>query len=133
MNSPSRLGLAAVAIVVAAACSDTTAPPKPGIVTVSFVTPHTDDGAISLDLTGPGVSSVQPGSSAYAVFWRIVSASEARLIVVGDLSAGVVATVAVGDVNRLDAYHAEVIEVATRSDSARISTAGYALTLAAAH
>jgi len=132
MNTPARIGLAALVVVVAVACSDSTSPVTPGIAAVTFVTPNTDDGAISLVLTGPGVADVHPGSSAYAVFWRVVSASEARLIVVGDLSAGVVATVSVADVHHLGQYHAEVLEVAQRNDSARVSTAGYAVTLAAA-
>ena len=76
MTPLTRIGLAALVVGAALACSDSTSPVTPGVATVSFVTPNTNDGAISLVLTGPGVTDVHPGSSAYAVFWRVVSASD---------------------------------------------------------
>lgn len=125
------------AIVVAAlaglpACgSDGTAPPTSGTAAVSFVTPSADDGALLLSITGPGIRDAQPASFNYRAYWRVVSATELRLIVVGDLAAGVVATVTVDDLSKIGQYQASVLEVASRADVARASTAGYGVTLTA--
>ena len=128
-----RMALAAAVLLAAAACSDSTTPPTPGVVTLSLVTPNADDGAMALVLTGPGITSIASGSGAYAVYWRVVSPTEARVIVVGDLSNGVLATAQIAEANRLSGYHVEILEVATRSDAVRASTAGYAITLAGSH
>lgn len=123
------------AIVVAAlaglpACGDdATAPPTSGTATVSFVTPSTDDGALLLSITGPGIRDAQSASFNYRAYWRVVSATELRLIVVGDLASGVVATVTVNDLGRIGEYQARVLEVASRTDVVRASTAGYGVTL----
>ena len=128
-----RMALAAAVLLAAAACSDSTTPPTPGVVTLSLVTPNADDGAMALVLTGPGITSIASGSGAYAVYWRVVSPTEARMIVVGDLSNGVLATAQMAEANRLSGYHVEILEVATRRDAVRASTAGYAITLAGSH
>ncbi|PYP40637.1 MAG: hypothetical protein DMD48_02855 [Gemmatimonadetes bacterium] len=128
-----RMALAAAVLLAAAACSDSTTPQTPGVVTLSLVTPNADDGAMALVLTGPGITSIASGSGAYAVYWRVVSPTEARVIVVGDLSNGVLATAQVAEANRLTGYHVGILEVATRSDAVRASTAGYAITLAGSH
>jgi hypothetical protein len=128
-----RIALATAVLLAAAACSDSTTPPPPGVIALSLVTPNADDGAITLALTGPGITSIASGSAAYAVYWRVVSPTEARVIVVGDLSNGVMATAQVAEANRLSGYHVGILEVATRSDAVRASTAGYAITLAGSH
>ena len=135
MNPRARILLAAAVVLAAAAACGKDSPtgPTPGVVTLSLVTPNPDDGAVTLVLTGPGIASLDAASSAYAVYWRVVSATEARGIVVGNLSAGVIATASVGDANHPDAYHVEILEVASRSDDVRASTAGYAVTLAGPH
>ncbi len=132
MNARARSALRIAVLLAAAACSDTSGV-TPGIVTLALVTPNANDGAVTVVLTGPGITSLASARSAYSVYWRVVSPTEARAIVVGDLNAGVMATATVADVNQIDAYHVEVLEVATRSDSVRTSTTGYAITLAGPH
>lgn len=126
-----RMILIGLSLAAAFACSGDSGGPKSGTATVSLITPNTDDGAISVVLTGPGLSNVQPASSAYAAYWRVVSANEVHIIVAGDLSASVLATVTVDDLQHVGDYHAQVLEVASRSDVPRISVAGYAVTLRA--
>ncbi|OLE60495.1 MAG: hypothetical protein AUG10_05490 [Gemmatimonadetes bacterium 13_1_20CM_2_70_10] len=135
MNPRARILLAAAVVLAAAAACGKDSPtgPTSGVVTLSLVTPNADDGAVTLVLTGPGIASLDAASSAYAVYWRVVSATEARGIVVGNLSAGVIATASVGDANHVGDYHVEILEVASRSDDVRASTAGYAVTLAGRH
>ena len=126
--------LALLALASALACGNESAPATPmptsGAAAASLVTPNVDDGAILVSLTGPGITSVQSASSAYFAQSRVVSASEVRLVVVGDLSAGVVATVVVPDVRRIGEYSGSVLEVASRGDQVRNSVAGYAIHLA---
>ncbi len=133
MTPRARIALATALLFAAPACSDSTTPPTPGVIGLSLVTPNADDGAITLVLTGPGVTSIASGSSAYSVYWRVVSATEARVIVVGDLSHGVLATAQVAEANRLSGYHVGILEIATRSDAVRASTAGYTITVAGSH
>ena len=126
--------LALLALASALACGNESAPATPmptsGAAAASLVTPNADDGAILVSLTGPGITSVQSTSSAYFVQSRVVSASEVRLLVVGNVSAGVVATIVVPDVRRIGEYSGSVLEVASRGDQVRNSVAGYAIHLA---
>lgn len=135
MNAVRRIQflVAAIALAIAASCSDSQGPSGPGIVTVSLVTPNADDGAIALTITGPGVSEVKPGTSASVAYWRVVSASEARVIVVGNLSSGVLATFEVPDLSKVGQYRVAVLEAASRSDVMRTAVGGYQVTVAASH
>lgn len=111
--------------------SDSGTNPGPGSAAVSLATPNADDGAILVTLTGPGVSNPQPGSSAYDVYFRVVSADELRIMVVGDLSTGVLLTVGVGAVTSIGQYSGTIVEVASRADVLRTSLTGYSLAFAA--
>jgi hypothetical protein len=135
MNVISRVPFRAVAIalLLVAGCSESNEPAKPGFAAVSLVTPQTDDGAILLSITGPGISDVKPATSAYSAYWRVVSPTEARVIVLGNLSSGVLATFGVPDVRHVDQYSVTVLEVANRSDAMRTSTSAYHMTVGASH
>src|SRR5438309_5264654 len=96
--------IAAIAIVALAGladCKSEASPPTPGTVTVSFHTPNTDYGAALFTVTGPGVRDAQSASSTYKVYWRVVSATEVRFLVVGNLTSGVVATVTIDDLAKV--------------------------------
>lgn len=110
---------------------DNTTGPKAGTATVSLVTPNADDGVVLLTLTGPGLANVQSASSSYKVYWRVVSPSEVRAIVVGNLASGAVLTASVDDVSKVGQYGGTVVEAASRTDVVRGSTAGYGVTFAA--
>jgi hypothetical protein len=126
------------ALAVAAGCSDhatapTPQPPPPtGSAVVSLTTPNGDDGAVSVTLTGPGLTTLQVSSSSTLFFSRAVSDSEARVIAVGNLAAGPLFTFKVAAGHQLSAYSATVVQVATRSDSLRSNTSGYKLAITAA-
>ncbi|HSD32617.1 MAG TPA: hypothetical protein VLB49_11950 [Gemmatimonadales bacterium] len=127
-----RIGLGLVALAAGVACGggDSTGP-KAGTATVSLVTPNADDGVVLLTLTGPGLANVQSASSSYKVYWRVVSPSEVRAIVVGNLTSGAVLTASVDDVSKVGQYSGTVVEAASRSDVVRTSTSGYGVTFAA--
>ncbi len=109
----------------AAACGDSDpvepppAPPIPGLMVVSLSTPAQDDGAALFTITGPGLSIVQTANANYHLAWRLVSGSEVRILVVGDITSGPVVTMQVGDVRRLGEYAGTIIEVADRTGALR--------------
>jgi len=123
--------MAAIAIVALAGLADCKgdASPTPGTVTVSFHTPTTDDGAVLFMLTGPGVREAQAASSTYKVYWRVVSATEVRFLVVGNLTSGVVATVTIDDLSKVGQYAGSLLEVASRTDAVRSSVSGYSISI----
>jgi hypothetical protein len=99
---------------------------------VSLTTPNTDDGAVVITLSGPGLTTMQSSSSSNLFYSRAVSDSESRVIVVGDVAAGALFTFKVADGKQLSAYSATIGQVATRADALRSSTTGYKLAIAAA-
>ena len=125
------LGLSFTALAIGLGCGgDGSTGPQAGTAKVALVTPNSDDGAVLLTLTGPGLSNVQPTNPSYVMYVRSASASEVRVILVGNLIAGPVLTVDVDDVGKLGQYHGTVVDAASRSDAARGSTSGYGVTLA---
>lgn len=114
-------------------CNDAAvAPPVPGEVWVVLSTAHSDDGAIVFTLAGPGIGDLEPASTDHVLYLRRVSADEVRVLVVGNLTNGVVLRAGVADVNDLTAYAARLAEVATRDDQVRESIGDYALQIATA-
>lgn len=135
MNAPRILAIG-LPLLLAACGNEQTGPTRqsgPGTATVALVTPNTDDGAVLITLTGPGLSNAQPASSAYLLYSRAVNADELRAIVVGDLGATVLFTVHVDDVSRIAEYTGTLVDVASRSYVERGSMAGYAVFLAVQH
>lgn len=105
--------------------------PNPTSLVVSLTTPNSDDGALLVTIRGPALATIQSASPDYLVFSNAVSATEARVIVVGDLQRGSVFTVALAGSAALSEYSASVGQVATRADVLRAETAGYRMTVAA--
>ena len=119
-----------LAAVTLTACGDDSAePPIPGSLLLSVTTPATDDGAIMVRVSGPGIMGVQPTSSGQEMFWRLASEDEARAIVIGAVQTGPLLTIQVPDVNRVAEYTAEVGEVAAESDAIRAALTGYSLSV----
>ena len=128
-------------LIAAAACTDhATAPtppapppppPPPGSGIVSLATPNADDGALRLTLHGPALSTLQVSSSSNLFYTRMASDSEARVILIGNVTAGPLLTFKIASGQPLTAYSATLEQVASRTDSLRVSLSGYALTVAA--
>lgn len=138
-----RTVLVAFTVVAgAAACADqATAPPPqppppppspPGSGMVSLVTPSDNDGAVRLTLRGPGLTTLALSGSGGVFYQRLVSDSEARLIVVGNLTAGPLVSFKMADGQPVSAYSATLEQVASRGDSLRLSLSGYNLTVTVA-
>ena len=114
------------------ACSDDNGggPSTPGTALVALASSATDDGAISLTITGSGISRVQAANSAQQVFWRLTSATEVRVIVVGSLSAGPLLVLDVADASMVPSFRVAPLEVSRSDGSLREGVAGYTLTVA---
>jgi hypothetical protein len=127
--------LSLLLVAALAACGDATAAngDRPGTATVSLVNNSAGDGAISLTLRGPGLSTVMALDSNHVVFSRLASPTELKVIVLGaSIHAGPLFTVRVGASNRPSAYTVAVDQVAMVSDSLRSDISGYRASLAAA-
>jgi len=122
------------ALAVAAACShDSIGGPPParaGTLIVRLTTPHTDDGAMTFQVSGPPIDSAIGVNASLRLFTRRVGDSTIVGALVGRLASGAVVTLHVRDVGAAAAYTATLREVADRQDALRGSLTGYALTVA---
>lgn len=130
MELRTRPVVLALLLAAASACGDGATPPpvpvSPTAVRVDLETPHSDDGAVVLTLRGPDISNLQAASPAYLAYSRFDSgAREVRLIIVGDLKGGAVATASVAPGHRLSDYSVTIDQVAARSDTLRGDLSGY--------
>lgn len=107
-------------------------PPPPGSAIVSLVTPNTDDGAVAVTLHGPGFSNLATASSGYLFYSRLASDTLARVIVLGNVSAGPIFTFKTASGAALSAYTVSVDQVANRADAMRATLTNYSLTITAA-
>lgn len=100
--------------------------PTAGWLTVQLTTPRTDDGAVQLSVSGPGVDSAKiVGYDGYAV----VANSQANLIVTGGIASGTVARVFVRDVNKASQVQASVAAAAARGTYGLQDLTGYRVVL----
>jgi len=101
-----------------------------GSVTVSLTTPSADDGALLVVVTGPEFAGAKAAASGYALYWRRASATETRVIVVGDIVAGPLFEITPAAGADASDFTGTVSEVANRADALRASTTGYSLSVA---
>jgi len=125
--------LAVLGLVAAlSACGDSTGTGSPGTFLVSLETPNSDDGAVAVTIVGTGLTNVTSVGSSNRLYWRLVSATEMRVLVFGSLAAGPLFSVDVGDVRHPDRYAGTVTEVARRNDEQRGDLVGYTISFAKA-
>ncbi len=105
---------------------------RAGNITVNLATPNSDDGAVRVTFTGPQVTTPQASAGNVVLYSSQRSPEVLDVIVVGDLQAGPLFSVAVIDIDRIGEYSASVTEVAARDDTMRADASGYSLSLVAA-
>ena len=129
-----RILFALAAVVIGAACAaDSTGtggggPAGRGTLIVRLTTPHTDDGAILFELSGP-IDSVVAVNASLQSFTRRANDSTIVGAVIGVVVNGAVVTLQVPDINASARYAARIVEVADRENVLRASLTGYALTV----
>jgi hypothetical protein len=87
------------------------APATAGWLSLTFMTPRADDGAVQLTVLGPAMDSLQLAGVAGVAS---SSGGVAHFVVTGRVAGGVVARFWVPDTRRVSQYVARVNEVATR-------------------
>ena len=120
----------AAVLSLAAACSDdpTSGAPRAGTLIVSLTSPHSDDGAMTFEVSGPAIDSAVAVNPSLRLFTRREGGSAVVGAVVGALANGAVVRLYVPN-GSAAGYTATVLEVADRQDILRASLAGYALTM----
>jgi hypothetical protein len=98
-------------------------------VTVNFVTPRTDDGAILFELKGPSLHGITPANTSLQVYIDS-SSSTIRVATFGTLNSGAVVTFTIADTTTLSSYSATLVDVANRQNQLRAPLTGYELRLA---
>lgn len=130
-HRPSVRLLLFVVVALATACaggSSVTGPSEPtptitpGWLTLQLDTPRSNDGAVQLLVTGPGIDDAKAvGYDGYAA----VVNGTANLLVTGAITGGTVAQVHVADVSRANEYQASIVAAAVRSTYALQDLTGY--------
>lgn len=131
-----RTGLAALSILLGACgaqgptSSTPVAPPTPAVtagwLTVQLTTPRSDDGAVQVSVSGPGVDSAS--ISGYDGF-SVVGSSAADMVVTGALTSGTIARVHVRDLSRTGDVHATLSAAASRGNYQLQDLTGYRVVL----
>ena len=102
----------------------------PGTLTIHLATPHADDGAILLEITGPAPAAEIMSPVQGALVHPRANGNSSRVAVFGALGAGALIRFSVPDVNAVQQYGAQVIEASDQGSALRASVTGYKLTIA---
>jgi hypothetical protein len=112
---------------VLAGCSHETTGPTAGALTANLTTPNNDDGAVLFTVSGGPVDSVVAGG--HRVYSAILDATSLRVVVIGDVSSGALATIYIPDTRLAANYSVTVNQVAASASYAQRDPASYALSL----
>ncbi len=104
--------------------------PVAGILTISLVTPHADDGAILLEITGPAPAAQLTSAAQGAVVHARANGNTSRVAVFGALGSGALLRFSVPDVNAAPLFSAQVLEASDRGSALRAAVTAYQLTIA---
>lgn len=132
MRASCRILVVMALVALGAACSqDPTAgsPARSGTLTLHLTTPHSDDGAVLFEVSGPPIDGAMAADASLELFTRRTDGSTISGAIVGDVAGGAVVTLRVPDVGAAAGYTARVLEVADRRNALRPSLDGYAITV----
>jgi hypothetical protein len=134
MNAPRWVKPALVVLLAmgVGTCGDSTGNDKPttGWLSLSLATPNADDGGILFTVSGARIDSIR--STHPHVLLNRESASSVRVVIAGDLSAGVIGEILVPDTRAAAQYTGVVHEVAARATYQQRPPTGYTVTVKAA-
>lgn len=117
---------ALILLVLVAGCSNNTGPVA-GIIDVRLSSPHSDDGAVLLSITGGPVDSVD--AAGHKLYSARTNADTLKLIVVGSLGSGPIARIHIPDNRHAFRYVARIGQVAARGTYEQRNPAGYRVAL----
>jgi hypothetical protein len=122
-----RLRMAILLGVVSLGCSDDPSAPVAATLSLDFVTPASEDGAVLFTISGGPVDSV--AAPAHRLYTTRVDASTLRVILVGNISSGTLGRLYLSDERRIPQYSASVNQVAARESYHQRDPATYHLAL----
>lgn len=129
MTTPAQLlAPLAMAVSLVCACSSDSAGPVGATLEVSFATSATDDGAVLFTVSGGPVESVE--AAGYRLYTAQISATSTRVVVAGDLRAGIIARIHIADGRKLAQYSATIDQVAARGSYSQRDPVSYSLVVA---
>ncbi len=132
MNRWNLAGLAA-AVVLASSCGGGDGKgltePAAGVLKLSLVTPNADDGALLVTITGASISQLEAAAASYLVYTAQPDSLTTRVLVTGNITAGPLLLLHVPDTHRRSAYHATVVQAASRATFAVQSVTAYSLSV----
>lgn len=99
--------------------------PTAGTLYVTYSTPHTDDGALLVKVTGPAVTSVTIDTALKGYSRISTNGDTAMIVVAGTVHSGIVARLSVPDTKAFASYSASVLQVAQTSTYAQRALSGY--------
>ena len=120
-----------VVMVLAGCGGEAVAPPTPGTLGLRLASPGVNDGAIVVVLSGGPVGAVRPAGALEAV--QQTDGAGTHLLLVGNVTEGVLATFDVPDIGHASAYVAAVVQVADRTTFALLDAAPYRVTVVVQH
>jgi len=115
-----------VSLVLGAGCSNSTGPVA-GILNVSLSSPHPDDGAVLLSISGGRVDSVE--SIGYQIYSARPAPETLKLIITGNLAGGPIARIHISDLRQASRYDVSLDQVAARVTYAQHDPAEHAISL----
>jgi uncharacterized protein (DUF2141 family) len=124
-------GAVALAVLALPVALATCSVPTAGDLTVSLVTPNSDDGAIVVRVTASQskeITSAAVACTGCRIFAEQPSATELRAVVTGNLAAGPLVRISVSDTGAPTAYAVQIVQVASRTYRLR-PTSGYSLSI----
>lgn len=101
----------------------TVRPPVPGVLTVQLTTPHSDDAALVVTVSGASISDV--GSPSGMLLHVRQRGDTVTAAVFGRIASGEVLHFSVPDVNAAARYVARVVQVADSANAVRGELSGY--------
>ncbi len=101
--------------------------PAGGLLDITLTTPNNNDGAMLLVISGGEINSVE--GTGYQTYSAVAGSTTARVVIIGDITNGLVARIVVPDLSLASNYTAYVEQAAARDTYFLQSSGGYAVTV----
>lgn len=125
-----RRGLLCLALLLTACGGEPTSSVTPGVLTLTLSGTAGNDGALVVTVSGGAVNDVHAADG--VEISRNTDASGTHLLLLGNITEGVVARIDVPDVAKAAAYVATVDQAADRTTFGLLDAAGYRIVVARA-
>jgi hypothetical protein len=99
--------------------------PASGMLSVQLTSPNVNDGGVMFTVSGGTITSVS--SSSYTIYTAEPSTSIRKVVVVGNVTSGILVTIAVPDVSRVGQYTAVLEQASARDTYAQQNLSAYSL------